>query len=53
MATQMQLKVLFGRKCVTRKFDVLVVQNSVVVEQNNGKGKTKKCVARTNLFFAN
>ena len=37
----------------TRKFDVLVVQNSVVVVQNNGKGKTKKRAARANLFFAN
>ena len=35
-----------------RKFDVLVVQNSVVVVQNNGKGKTKKLAARANLFFA-
>ena len=31
----------------------LVVQNSVVVVQNNGKGKTKKRAARANLFFAN
>ena len=38
----------YGRKC-----DVLVVQNSVVVVQNNGKGKTKKRAARANLFFAN
>ena len=37
----------------TRKFDVLVVQNSVVVVQNNGRGKTKKRAARANLFFAN
>ena len=36
-----------------RKFDVLVVQNSVVVVQNNGKGKTKKRAVRANLFFAN
>ena len=35
------------------KFDVLVVQNSVVVVQNNGEGKTKKRAARANLFFAN
>ena len=35
------------------KFDVLVVQNSVVVVQNNGKGKTKKRATRANLFFAN
>ena len=27
------------------KFDVLVVQNSVVVVRNNGKGKTKKRAA--------
>ena len=32
---------------------VLVVQNSVVVVQNNGKGKTKKRAARANLLFAN
>ena len=38
---------------MTRKFDVLVVQNSVVVVQNKGKGKTKKRAARANLFFAN
>ena len=31
----------------------LLVQNSVVVVQNNGKGKTKKRAARANLFFAN
>ena len=37
----------------TRKFDVLVVQNSIVVVQNNGKGKTKKRAALANLFFAN
>ena len=30
-----------------------VVQNSVLVVQNNGKGKTKKRAARANLFFAN
>ena len=41
------------KNCVTRKFDVLVVQNSVVVVQNNGKGKTKKRAARANLLFAN
>ena len=41
------------KQCVTRKFDVLVVQNSVVVVQNNGKGKTKKRPARANLLFAN
>ena len=38
---------------VIRKFDALVVQNSVVVVQNNGKGKTKKRAARANLLFAN
>ena len=31
----------------------LVVQNSVVVVQNNGKGKTKKGAASAKLFFAN
>ena len=31
----------------------LVVQNSVVVVQNNGKGKTKRRAARAYLFFAN
>ena len=35
------------------KFDVLVVQNSVVVVQTNGKGKTKKRVTRAICFFAN
>ena len=30
-----------------------MVQNSVVVVQNNGKGKTKKRAARANLLFAN
>ena len=34
-------------------FDVLVVQNRVVVVQNNGQGKTKKRAARANLHFAN
>ena len=38
---------------ITGKFHVLVVQNSDVVVQNNGKGKAKKHVARANLFFAN
>ena len=42
-----------GCPITTRKFDVLVVQNSVVVVQNNGKGKTRKRAARANLFFAN
>ena len=36
-----------------RQFDVLVVQNSVVVVQNNGKGRTKKRASRANLFSAN
>ena len=35
------------------KFDVLVVQNSIVVMQNNGKGKTRKRAAHANMFFAN
>ena len=39
-------------KHVTRKLDILAVQNSVVVVQNN-KGKTKKRAARANFFFAN
>ena len=39
-------KILVNSSCVTRKFDVLVVQN-------NGKRKTKKRAARANLFFAN
>ena len=46
----------FLHKSVTRKFDVLLVQNSVVVVQNNGKGKTIKRAARAaraNLLFAN
>ena len=42
----------FLHKSVTRKFDVLLVQNSVVVVQNNGKGKTKMRAARANLLFA-
>ena len=41
------------KKRVTRKFDVLVVQNSVVVVRNNGKGKTKMRAARVILSFAN
>ena len=41
------------KRCVTRKFHPLVVQNSVAVMQNNGKGKTKKRAARAILFFAN
>ena len=39
--------------CVTRKFEVLVVQNSVVVVQNNGKER-EKCVLHVQIcFFAN
>ena len=48
-----QWKLKANMNTVTRKFDVLVVQNSVVVVQNNGKGKTKKRAARANFFFAN
>ena len=44
---------LHKKECVTRKCDVLVVQNSVVVVQGNGNGQTKKRAARGNLFFAN
>ena len=35
---------------MTRKLDVLAVQNSVLVVQNN-KGKTKKRAARANFFL--
>ena len=42
-----------GGIVVTRKLDVLAVQNSVVVVQKNGKGKTKKRAARAICFFAN
>ena len=38
---------------VIRKFDALVVQNSVVVVQNNSREKTQKRAACANLFFAN
>ena len=44
---------LHKKKRVTRKFDVLVVENSVVVVRNNGKGKTKMRAAHAILFFAN
>ena len=37
----------------TRKFYVSVEQNSVVVVQNNGKGKTKERAARAICLFAN
>ena len=32
-----------GKKCVTRKFDDLVLQNSVVVVQNDGLERQKAC----------
>ena len=38
------------QKYVTRKFDVLVLQNSIVVVQTTAK-KDKKYAARANLFF--
>ena len=56
------------KKRVTRKFDDLVLQNSLVVVQNNGKERQKacctckfvfllirkkKCAARAICFFAN
>ena len=38
----------------TRKFEVLVVQNGIIVVQNNGKERQKKRAACVNLlFFAN
>ena len=37
--------------CNLWKFDVLVVQNSAVVVQNIGNGKTKKRAAGANLFL--
>ena len=37
--------------CVTRKFDVLVLQNSVVIVQNNGKEKQKACCTCKFVFF--
>ena len=40
------------KKCVTSKFDVLVLQNSVVVVQNNGK-KDKKRAACAICCFVN
>ena len=36
---------------VTRKFDVLVVQNSIVIMQNNGKVKTKKACSTCKCVF--
>ena len=42
---------IFGK---TTKFEVLVVQNGIIVMQNNGKERQKKCAACANLlFFAN
>ena len=38
-------------QCVTRTFDVLVLQNGIVVVQNNGKERQKKRAARANLFL--
>ena len=35
----------------TSKFDVLDLQNSVAVVQNNGKAEDKKRAARANLLF--
>ena len=40
-----------GLLCVTRKFDVLVLQNSAVVVQRQRQLKDKKRAARANLFF--
>ena len=34
---------ILGKKCVTRKFDDLFLQNSVVVVQNNGLERQKAC----------
>ena len=34
---------ILGKKCVTRKFDDLVLQISVVVVQNNGLERQKAC----------
>ena len=42
---------IFGK---TTKFEVLVVQNGIIVMQNNGKERQKKGAACANLlFFAN
>ena len=38
-------------KCVTRKFDVLVVQNSVCSRAKQRQGKDKKVCCTCNLFF--
>ena len=42
-----------GQQYCARFHEALVVQNSIVLVQNNGKEKTKKPAARANLFFAN
>ena len=39
------------QKCVTRKFDVLVLRNSVVVVQNNGKEGQKACCTCKFVFL--
>ena len=39
------------RQCVTRKFDVLALQNSVVVVQINGKERQKACCTCKFVFF--
>ena len=41
------------KKCVTSKFDVLVLQNSVVVVQNNDKERKKSVLHVQICFFAN
>ena len=41
------------QKCVTRKFEVLVVQNSVVPVKNNGKERQKRVLHVQICFFAN
>ena len=39
---------IFGK---TTKFEVLVVQNGIIVMQNNGKERQKKRAACANLLF--
>ena len=39
---------IFGK---TRKFEVLVVQNGIIVVQNNGKERQKKRAACANFLF--
>ena len=41
------------KKCVTRKFEVLVVQNSVVPVKNNCKERQKRVLHVQICFFAN